>query len=107
MVENNDYGALELAEGASKEIVSLLDFFHYVALAGGEEKVRLDAVLARVEAVVTPAERVERLVIAALDNEPAFDHQNLVGAADGGEARTSSRPDSIRRPRVGWAPGLP
>jgi hypothetical protein len=39
MVENNDYGALELAVGASKEIVPLLDLFNNVALAGSEEEV--------------------------------------------------------------------
>jgi len=68
------------ARGASPGRGFFLDF---VAFAGGEEEVRLEAVLAGVEVVVAAAEAVERLMGSALQNQAGLDDQDLVGAADG------------------------
>jgi len=62
---------------------SLLDF---VAFAGGEEEVGFEAVLAVVEIAVAAVEVVEGLVSSSLDDVALLDDQDLVGAADGGEA---------------------
>ena len=56
-----------------------------VAFAGSEEEIGLQAVLASIEVVIAPAQGEQFSVIAALHNEAVFDHQDLVGTADGGE----------------------
>src|SRR5947199_6676063 len=61
-------------------------FFTHRTLAGREKEVRLDTVLLRVQFVVAALGGVERPVSPALDDPPRFDHQNLIGAADGREA---------------------
>jgi hypothetical protein len=60
-------------------------FHHRVALAGCQEPVRIQPVLSGVQIVVPAAQRKERLVRAVFHDVPAFDHQYLVGAPDGGE----------------------
>ncbi len=62
-----------------------LVFLHRVAFAGREKQVLLEAVLLGVELVVAAAELEQRLMRAALDDAAAFDHQDLIGAADGRE----------------------
>ena len=64
----------------------MVGLFCRVAFAGGEEEVGFQAVLAGVEVVVAALHGVELVVVAALDDEAAFDDEDLVGAADGGEA---------------------
>ena len=58
----------------------------HVAFAGRKEEVGFEAVLAVVEIAVAAVEDVECLVGSALDDVPLLDDQDLVGAADGGEA---------------------
>ena len=57
----------------------------FFAFAGSQKQVRFDAVLLGVEVVVAAAGRVEFLVGPALDDAAGFDHQDLIGAADGRE----------------------
>src|ERR1035438_5008651 len=59
---------------------------HRVAFARSQKQVGIDAVLARVQIVVTALESVQGLVGAALHDAALFHHQNLLRAADGGEA---------------------
>jgi hypothetical protein len=63
-----------------------LSFFDFVAFAGGEEEVGFQAVLAGVEVVVAAAELVEGLVGSSFDDVALLDDEDLVGAANGGEA---------------------
>src|SRR6185369_13292020 len=63
-----------------------LDFGNLVALAGGEKQVRIYTMLARVKIVITSGQCVEGIVRSPLDDAAIFDHQNLLGASNGGEA---------------------
>ena len=56
-----------------------------IAFAWREKEIRFKAMLARVQIVVATAESEEFRMVAAFDNPPLFDHQNLVGTANGGE----------------------
>ena len=52
---------------------------------GARNRLLSEAVLLGVEIEVTAAERVERLMIASLDDAACFDDQDLIGAADRGK----------------------
>src|SRR6266566_8763701 len=77
-------------------------FFAHGAFARCEKEVRLDTVLLRVQVVVTALGGVERPVSPALDDPPRFHHQNLLRAADGGEAvrdhEGRAAPHQVREP---------
>lgn len=60
-------------------------FVHLVALAGSKKEIRFEAVLPHVQVVIAAAKREERRMVAAFDDAPAFDNQNLVSAANRGE----------------------
>src|SRR5712692_2775800 len=54
--------------------------------ARGEEEIRFDSMLLRVEVVVAASGGVERFVRAAFDDPPCLQHYDLIGAANGGQA---------------------
>src|SRR5436305_12851959 len=59
---------------------------HSVAFPGRKEQILFEAVLFHIEIKITPLHGVKLLVSAALHNLALLDDQNLIGAADGGEA---------------------
>src|SRR5579863_7611863 len=56
-----------------------------VAFSRREKQVAFQAVLLGVQVVIAAAQGIEFLVRAAFDNLPLFDHQDLIGAANGGQ----------------------
>jgi hypothetical protein len=62
------------------------EVFNLVAFPGGEEEIGFEAVLAGVEVIVATVEGVEGLMGATFEDASLLDDQDLVGAADGGEA---------------------
>src|SRR5207244_690251 len=70
-------------------------FLQGCAFAGRQEEIGLDGVLFGVEVVVAAALRIEAFVRAALDDAAGLHDEDLLGAADGGEAdRKSTRLNS-------------
>src|SRR5207244_5135313 len=61
-------------------------FLQGCAFAGRQEEIGLDGVLFGVEVVVAAALRIEAFVRAALDDAAGLHDEDLLGAADGGEA---------------------
>src|SRR6266700_5983495 len=61
-------------------------FGDFVAFTGGQEEVGLEAVLSGVEIVVAAAQGKQLGVVAALQDSSMLHDQDLIGAADGGEA---------------------
>ena len=66
--------------------------FSLTALAGRKKQIRFQPVLASVEIEVASAEREELSVIAAFDDAPSLDHEDLVGAPESstGDARSQT-----------------
>ena len=56
-----------------------------VSLAGRQEQIVLQSLLLGVEIEIAALRGVQLFVRAALDDLALLDHQNLVGAADGGK----------------------
>ena len=82
---------------------------HLVAFAGRQEQVRLDAVLPRVHLVVAAARaRSSSACVPRSTMRPVLDHQDLVGAADGGQAvrddERGAAAHQVRRGPPGSAP---
>src|ERR1035437_2275978 len=71
---------------ATKLQVVQSSLFDHIPFARSKEKVCLQAMLARVEVVVAPAQGKELRVIAPLHDKPLLNDENLVGAANGREA---------------------
>src|SRR5207237_3377556 len=57
---------------------------HFIALSGRKEQVLFQAVLLGVELEITSLGRKQLVVGAALDNAAGFNHQDLIGATNGG-----------------------
>src|SRR3984885_7230969 len=63
---------------------TLLQLFKQLfALARSEEPVRLDAMLAGIQVVVTPFQRIKSGVRAPLQDQATLHHQDLISPADG------------------------
>src|SRR5260221_491546 len=80
--------------GAGARALAGLAVRHTVALARGEEQVLLEPELAVIEIAIAAAERMQRLVRAALDDAAFLDHQDLIRATD----RRKPVRDHERRP---------
>src|ERR1700682_4081633 len=57
-----------------------------IAFAGRQEEVHFDAMLPGVEVPIAAPQSVKTLACAAFDDASGLDHQDLIGAPDGGEA---------------------
>src|SRR5271167_771204 len=68
---------------ASRALTNRL--FYFISFAGSEKQVRLEAMLPGVQIPIAASGGVKLGMVAALDNPSAFDHQDLIGTADGRE----------------------
>src|ERR1700722_16136965 len=61
------------------------------SLTGRQKEIGFEAVLLVVKFAVSPGKRIQRSMRAALDDFSALDHQNLIGAANGGKAMSDHK----------------
>src|SRR5260221_14673377 len=81
-------------------------FRQYIAFAGSEKEICLDAVLLGVEVVVAATQGVQGFVRPAFDDAAGLDDEDLIRAPDGGQTMGDDKRSSPAHQRLSMRPAV-